>query len=142
MAIDRIVWWRLRSIAVADSSCHVLARGSLLLGFAPDTAAAAMGAFQTSQRSLSWLPSRTNDCSIFYSRPIADFDSPRFVRARANPADFRCVTHGFSGSTQSFVFRDDANSFADSTTTYRCALQKSEGALDWSGGDGRSRVGH
>jgi hypothetical protein len=44
--------------------------------------------------------------------------------------------------TRGVVAFFDAESFSDAVAAYRGAFQKSEGALDWAGGDGRSRVGH
>jgi hypothetical protein len=57
--------------------------------------------------------------------------------ARAAP-DRDCVAR----RNHAFAFACDADVFADSATTYRRTLQKLEGALDWTGRNGRSHLGH
>jgi hypothetical protein len=52
------------------------------------------------------------------------------------------LAHGFGCPDGGFVFVGDIDSFTYSGATYRRAFQKSEGALDWAGGDGWSRLGH
>jgi hypothetical protein len=52
------------------------------------------------------------------------------------------IAYGFVSPERTFVFFHDTDSFADSAPADRCTLQESESALDWTGGDGWSRLGH
>jgi hypothetical protein len=55
-----------------------------------------------------------------------------------------CLARGFNcpGSRSVVLGDTDTDSFTYPFATYRRAFQKFEGALDWSGGDGWSRLGH
>jgi O-acetyl-ADP-ribose deacetylase (regulator of RNase III) len=70
---------------------------------------------------------------------LVSFD---FASTTANFSDCRCVIHGFAQRTCGFVFVSDPDSLANSATAYRRPFQKSESALDRSGGDGWSCLGH
>jgi hypothetical protein len=66
-----------------------------------------------------------------------DFASTRGNATRPSPDN-----GGVADRDRAFILVRDAHSFAYSATTYRRVFQKSESALDWSGGDGGSRLGH
>jgi hypothetical protein len=53
-----------------------------------------------------------------------------------------CLAYGFGCPGGHFVFLGDTDSFAYPAASYRRVFQKFESALDWSGGDGWSCIGH
>jgi hypothetical protein len=70
-----------------------------------------------------------------------DFTGARGT-AKNSSTTLGCLAHGFGCSAGQFVSLGDTDSFTDRDATYRRAFQKFESALDWSSGDGWSRLGN
>jgi hypothetical protein len=70
-----------------------------------------------------------------------DFDGTRTHAARQYH-DRQPIAHGFAFSKRAVVVFGDTDSFTDSTQPNRCTLQESKSALDWTGRDGWTRLGH
>jgi len=79
-------------------------------------------------------------CFVDLDLVSVDFDGAKGTAKNSSTTN-GCLANGFSRGS-SFVFLGDADSFIYPAATYRCAFQKFESALDWSGGDGRSRLRH
>jgi hypothetical protein len=76
----------------------------------------------------------------FVRLDFVDFDSngTRAHATRRYPDRWH-IAYGFGFPERTFVFFTDTDSFADSVATHGRAFQKSEGAIDWTGRDGRAR---
>jgi hypothetical protein len=70
-----------------------------------------------------------------------DFDGTRANAVTQYP-DCQPIAYGFVFSKRAVVVFGDIDSFTDSTQSNRCTLQESESALDWTGRDGWSGLGH
>jgi hypothetical protein len=75
-----------------------------------------------------------------------DLFSVDFTRARGTPSNSSttngCLSHGVGCHGGRYLFLGDTDSFTYAAATYRRAFQKFESALDWSGSNGWSRLGH
>jgi hypothetical protein len=70
-----------------------------------------------------------------------DFNGTR-AHAVSQYSDRWHVAYGFISPKRSLVFFNNADSFADPAATHRCTFQEPESAVNWTGGDGWSRLGH
>jgi hypothetical protein len=73
---------------------------------------------------------------------LVSFD---FASTRGNATQPSPDNGGVAHRDRAFILVCDADSFTYFTypaAAYRCAFQKFESALDWSGGDGWSDLGH
>jgi hypothetical protein len=70
-----------------------------------------------------------------------DFDGARGTASNSSATN-GCLSHGVDCHGGRHLFLGDTDSFIYAAATYRRAFQKFESALDWSGSNGWSRLGH